>query len=755
MMSQKKSQKRLICLYLPIYFFLLSGFATLDGDRTKWPFNPSYQINGSYGLADGSDLTAIQVSFQTWNAIAGIGLNVSQSNRNANITVDFLNQWPAEVGESAAGVTYTYRQNGEITQADIHINTQHFQWSTQTPTPYGLADIQGVVTHEIGHALGLTHSFYRVATMYWSGGEVDLRDLDEDDLRGMRFLYGGINSGLMCDTCQSNDDCRDGTCIDFGNQLYFCGQSCQGACPAHSACYMLSDGSTSCLPEILACSDMAQNVSNAGDYCFGGAQCAMNTICLPTDQDASCVALNQGQYGQACQFDAFCASNLCLPLDDQYFVCSMPCDPNRNLCPNGDECYAVNQNGINGLCVPSGNAREGEACGDVQNRCASGLSCLQDRGANLCRNQCDPFGACPNDLICTPEYVSALFGPGGIGWLCRNLGSGQGLGSPCGNQNYCDAGLYCDQISDTCVKPCQTNQDCTSQESCTRLNVGIDICKPNTQNPQEPQDQSMAQTQDMQINGGTMMNPESGHQNQAGTEFQAGTDVQAGQSSSSSQDMNVLATNTPQISLIGSKNQGCDQKSNGFKGLWTLWGFILIFFLAQKFRRNFMLRSIDLRSSSIISFISILSSVLLISSAFALIQQPKPLSDLIKQADMIVIATVSDQVAHTMDSQSNHPQSDQKRHSPIYTTSTLKVDSCLSSAKNACPDTFKLRQIGGKLGEIEMLVSGSRILLPKEQVILILRKSQNPKETDTYFLMDLLQSTQTIEQLKQIKEMLN
>ena len=178
-----------------------------------------------------------------------------------------------------------------------------------------------------------------------------------------------------------------------------------------------------------------------------------------------------------------------------------------------------------------------------------------------------------------------------------------------------------------------------------------------------------------------------------------------------------------------------------------------------------MLRSISsllssllssLRSSLIISSLSVIFATLLISSAFALIQQPKPLSDLIKQADMIVIATVSNQVAHTMDSQSNSPQSNsQKRHSPIYTTSTLKVDSCLSSAKNACPDTFKLRQIGGKLGEIEMLVSGSRILGPKEQVILILRKSQNPKEADTYFLMDLLQSTQSIEQLKQIEEILN
>ena len=54
-------QKWLIRFSLLISFCLLSGFATLDGDRTKWPFNPSYQLLNQY-LADGSDTTAIQTS---------------------------------------------------------------------------------------------------------------------------------------------------------------------------------------------------------------------------------------------------------------------------------------------------------------------------------------------------------------------------------------------------------------------------------------------------------------------------------------------------------------------------------------------------------------------------------------------------------------------------------------------------------------------------------------------------------------------
>lgn len=53
-------------------------------------------------------------------------------------------------------------------------------------------DIQGVMTHEFGHALGLDHSAVPGATMdqVTSDRGVDLRSIERDDQDGVQFLYG-------------------------------------------------------------------------------------------------------------------------------------------------------------------------------------------------------------------------------------------------------------------------------------------------------------------------------------------------------------------------------------------------------------------------------------------------------------------------------------------------------------------------------------------------------------------------------------
>ena len=53
-------------------------------------------------------------------------------------------------------------------------------------------DLQGVATHEYGHALGLDHSSDPTATMFASSanGAIDFRSIEADDIAGIQFLYG-------------------------------------------------------------------------------------------------------------------------------------------------------------------------------------------------------------------------------------------------------------------------------------------------------------------------------------------------------------------------------------------------------------------------------------------------------------------------------------------------------------------------------------------------------------------------------------
>lgn len=61
-------------------------------------------------------------------------------------------------------------------------------WSTANPTPAGAVDMQAVLTHEIGHALGLQHSSVGSATML-PNYFFNMRSLELDDKIGISSLY--------------------------------------------------------------------------------------------------------------------------------------------------------------------------------------------------------------------------------------------------------------------------------------------------------------------------------------------------------------------------------------------------------------------------------------------------------------------------------------------------------------------------------------------------------------------------------------
>ncbi len=147
----------------------------------------------------------LENSFLTWqNAFCGPGIRLqylgtvrcgqveyNSLSGNANVVVFRDDVWPHEGGEhNIALTTVTFDvTTGEIFDADIEVNTAQFEltWDDAMVN----YDFQSIMTHEVGHFLGLSHSSVMEATMYrhYDVGSVVFRDLHEDDEQAICDTY--------------------------------------------------------------------------------------------------------------------------------------------------------------------------------------------------------------------------------------------------------------------------------------------------------------------------------------------------------------------------------------------------------------------------------------------------------------------------------------------------------------------------------------------------------------------------------------
>lgn len=421
------------------------GFETLDGNKAKWRnASVSYSVNSNSPDVDlAAQRNAIEAAFNAWANIANINLSFQRVS-NGQITVDFDTNWPREWGQEAAGITITNRNRTRISSAEVHFNNQYFEWSTSGAE--GMTDIQGVATHEFGHAIGFGHSFYFASTMYWTGGDVRLRTLSADDERGARYLYGSSSrAGLMCDTCEQDSDCQNnGFCIGFNSDRSNCGQACarDQDCPEHAFCYQFDSGARACVPNAYVCSDDDPTADvQPGEYCFGANHCTRGSQCIALDDTAECV-------------------RSCTPPDGQ--------------CPGGGECYPTGNDEVPGLCIPPGDVPEGGTCGSFQNRCRQGLECAYIGDRPRCFSFCEPGGSCGAGFGCSPLSDEQ--------WVCLSM-DGPSEGERC-EDGLCAGGLTCLSIAggqQVCAPGClpgAANQ--CNGGACLNIRPGVGACSPGT-----------------------------------------------------------------------------------------------------------------------------------------------------------------------------------------------------------------------------------------------------------------------------------
>jgi hypothetical protein len=139
------------------------------------------------------------------------GFNQDKGNVNLLVWREELEDWPPEFSDNAiAMTTVTYDLSSfEMLDADIEFNGAHFDFGTvENGGTNFFVDLQTVITHEIGHTVGLDDLYdsqYRESTMYGvdihdSDGTAttDKRDLAQDDIDGLCYIYPANEDPDIC-----------------------------------------------------------------------------------------------------------------------------------------------------------------------------------------------------------------------------------------------------------------------------------------------------------------------------------------------------------------------------------------------------------------------------------------------------------------------------------------------------------------------------------------------------------------------------
>jgi MYXO-CTERM domain-containing protein len=116
------------------------------------------------------------------------------SKRNANIILFRDDSWPyAGTSQDALGYTRIHfaPATGELYDVDIELNAVAEPLAVGRAPKPGEADLDSIVTHEVGHFLGLNHSLNVEATMVagYQAGSMELRTPSADDIAGICAIY--------------------------------------------------------------------------------------------------------------------------------------------------------------------------------------------------------------------------------------------------------------------------------------------------------------------------------------------------------------------------------------------------------------------------------------------------------------------------------------------------------------------------------------------------------------------------------------
>lgn len=194
----------LFALLLSLEALAYQSSVTSGSKGLTWP-NSTINLTISPGNSDISSASAstiIQQSIAEWNSQTSTQIIQTTS---ALSEVSFKDDFSI-YGPGVIGVTeLTYTSGGSIQQAKIYLNDEDYRFrSTPGLHVTGEVYLGDVVTHELGHLLGLSHSEVLDATMFYAAFPGQ-SSLSADDKAGVKSKYGS-SYGTINGTVRGGDD---------------------------------------------------------------------------------------------------------------------------------------------------------------------------------------------------------------------------------------------------------------------------------------------------------------------------------------------------------------------------------------------------------------------------------------------------------------------------------------------------------------------------------------------------------------------
>lgn len=127
--------------------------------------------------------------------------------RSTTDRVNWIGWANGTLGPFTFAATFPTRSDSQILDMDVVLN-EGFTWNTRTPGLADVADIESLVAHEWGHAIGNDHVPLRQATMYFSSeaGMTSLRTLSADDTALVGSAYPNATFGATTGTLAGRVD---------------------------------------------------------------------------------------------------------------------------------------------------------------------------------------------------------------------------------------------------------------------------------------------------------------------------------------------------------------------------------------------------------------------------------------------------------------------------------------------------------------------------------------------------------------------